>query len=139
MYGVKCFQHPLNLPNVLENICLVWFGLVWFYGKSTIVGYSMQNLFFIHKIILFQTIQFRIITQFQCQKRFYFKKLSLAYKKGSISNNLVKHSLVLFEPTIGPYLMLPFRTTVNLGAMAMNRYSVYHKDATSLEPNYSIV
>ena len=27
---------------------LVWFGLVWFYGISTIVGYLMPNPFYTH-------------------------------------------------------------------------------------------
>ena len=35
-----------------------WFGLVWFYGISTIVGYSMLNPFYTYK-------------------RFYFKQFSL--------------------------------------------------------------
>ena len=56
--------------------------------------------------VLFQAIQFSIITQFQCQKQFYFKQFNLvkvkfnSIKKGSISNNSVEHtySLVLFDP-----------------------------------------
>ena len=38
---------------------LVWFGLVWFYGTSTIVGYRIPSLFYINK-------------------QFYFKRFSLA-------------------------------------------------------------
>ena len=37
---------------------LVWFGLIWFYATSTIVGYLMTNP------VLFQTIQFSISTHF---------------------------------------------------------------------------
>ena len=40
---------------------LVWF---WFYGISTIVGYLMPNPFLYKLRVLFQTIQFRISTQF---------------------------------------------------------------------------
>ena len=43
---------------------LVWFGFVWFYGTSTIVGYLMLNLFLYTQTVLFQTIQFSISTQF---------------------------------------------------------------------------
>ena len=39
---------------IIALIGLVWFGLVWFYGISTIVGYSIPNP------VLFQTIQFGI-------------------------------------------------------------------------------
>ena len=36
---------------ILQHVCdmgkdLVWFGLVWFYGISTIVGYLMPNPFY---------------------------------------------------------------------------------------------
>ena len=50
-----------------NNSCkvgLVWFGLVWFYGISTIVGYLMPNPFVNLKTVLFQTLQFRISTNF---------------------------------------------------------------------------
>ena len=33
-----------DLPGKVQS-SLVWFGLVWFYGISTIVGYLMPNLF----------------------------------------------------------------------------------------------
>ena len=50
---------------------LVWFGLVWFYGISTFVGYLMPNPFLYKKSVLFQTIQFNMSTQFNYQKYFY--------------------------------------------------------------------
>ena len=43
---------------------LVWFGLVYFYGISTIVGYLMPNPFLYILTVLFQTIQFSISTVF---------------------------------------------------------------------------
>ena len=55
-------------------ICTCLFG---FYGISTFVGYLTPNPFLCKWIDLFQTIQFSISTQFDCQKRFYFKLLSL--------------------------------------------------------------
>ena len=86
----------------MDNILgLVWF--VGFYGISTFVGYLMPNPF-LCKSVLFQTIQFSISTQFNCQKHFYFKLFKLLYvtiqlsvntvlmsKNSSISNNSVKH------------------------------------------------
>ena len=56
---------------------VVW--LVEFYGISTFVGYLTPNLFFM-KIVLFQTIQFSLSTQFKC-------KYSLIVKNISISSN----------------------------------------------------
>ena len=47
-------------------------------------------------------------TQFECQKQFYSQQFGLAWV----------HSLVLFDPYIGPYQVLPFRARVNLGVKA---------------------
>ena len=57
-----------------------WFGLVWFYGTSTIVGYLMSNPLLYLYTVLFQTIQFSITLVFylhtvKCKKQFCFKKL----------------------------------------------------------------
>ena len=41
------------------------------------------------KTVLFKTVQFSISTQIQCQKQFYLKQFSLAYKNSSISKNSV--------------------------------------------------
>ena len=35
-------------------VCLVWFGLVWSYGTSTIVGYLMPNPFYTYKQFYFK-------------------------------------------------------------------------------------
>ena len=50
---------------------------VWVYGISTFVGYLMPNPFLYKWTILFQTIQFNLSTQFNCQKHSYFKQFSL--------------------------------------------------------------
>ena len=57
------------------------FGLVWFYGTSTIVGYLMPNPFLYIQTFLYQTIQFSISTQFQCQKTVPFQKVRSLYVK----------------------------------------------------------
>ena len=41
--------------------------------------------------------------------------------------------LVLFNPKIGPYQVLPLRARVNLGAMAMKGYSAFPKASALLE------
>ena len=46
---------------------------------------------------------------------------------------------VLFSPLIGPYKVLPLRTTVDLGARAMKGYSAFPKAPASLEPPHQIV
>ena len=84
-----------------------FFGLVWFvgfYGISALVSYLMPNPFLCKYSILFQTIQFSISTQFNCQKHFHFKLFKQLYvtiqlsenavlmsRNSSISNNSVKY------------------------------------------------
>ena len=58
------------------------------------------------KTVLFQAVQFRISAQF-----------------------------ILFDPLIGPYQLLPFQASVNLGAMAMKGYSTFGKAQALLEPH----
>ena len=76
--------------------------LVGFYDISTIVRYLMPNPFLCIQIVLFQTIQFTINTQFKCQKQFYFKLFSLVNKvKCSqallcITNNRIKHQSFIY-------------------------------------------
>ena len=47
--------------------------------------------------------------------------------------------LVLFNPLIGPYQVLPLWAKVDLGAMAMKGYSAFPKAPASLEPRHQIV
>ena len=47
--------------------------------------------------------------------------------------------LVLFNPSIGPYVVFPFWARVDLGAMAMKRCSVFPKALASLESHHQIV
>ena len=73
-------------------------------------------------------MQFSISKQFQCQRQFYFKQFSLAYV----------HCLVLFNPQIGPYQVLPLRARVDRGAMAIKGYSAFPKAPALLEPPHEI-
>ena len=47
--------------------------------------------------------------------------------------------MVLFNPLIGPYQVLPLRARVDLEAMAMKGYSVFPKVPALLEPHHQIV
>ena len=50
---------PLNKETKPNHIGLVWFGLVWFYGITTIVGYLMPNKFNTYKQSYFK--QFSLV------------------------------------------------------------------------------
>ena len=83
---------------------LIWRGrfnrsdiewLVGFYGISTFVGYLTPNPFLCKLSVPFQTIQFSMSTQFNCQKYFDFKLFSLfkqLYIKLQFSVNTVSMS-----------------------------------------------
>ena len=72
--GIR-WLYPLQKGKIFpKNECPVC--LLGFYGISAFVGYLTPIPFFI-QIVLFQTIQFSMSTQFNCQKHFYFKLLSL--------------------------------------------------------------
>ena len=47
--------------------------------------------------------------------------------------------LVLFNPYIGPYQVLPLWARVDLGVMAMKGYPVSPKAPALLEPHHQIV
>ena len=47
--------------------------------------------------------------------------------------------LVLFNPYIGPYQVLPLQARVDLEAMAIKGYSAFPKTPALLEPHHQIV
>ena len=76
LYNTTIINSLLSYIQISFSCVLVrW--LVGFYGISTFVGYLTPNPFLYTWSILFQTIQFSINTQFNCQKHFYFKLFSL--------------------------------------------------------------
>ena len=84
-----------------------------------IIDNSIKHHLFVHthlndQTVLFQTIQFNIITQFKCQT-------------------------LLFEAWIGPYQVLPLRARVDLEVMAMKGYSAFPKAPALLDLHYQIV
>ena len=93
------------------------------------------------KTVQFQIILFSISTQFKCKhgsivkKTFLFQTIQFN-KKIQFS---ISMPLVLFNPQIGPYQVLPRRATVDLGAMAMKRCFVFPKALALLGPHHQIV
>ena len=74
--------------------------LVGFYGISTFLGYLMPNPFLYKYSVLFQTIQFSMSTQFNCQKHFYLKLFSLfkqLYITIQFSVSTISMSKILFQ------------------------------------------
>ena len=75
-----------RLFNAKSFLCIyikyIWFRLVGFYGRSTIVGYLMPKTFY---IVQFETIQFSLnkvfffVYSLLNLKKSYFKQFSLAY------------------------------------------------------------
>ena len=63
----KQIKRHIKLHRISTINMIGW--LFGFYGISTFVGYLMPNPF----LCKFQTIQFSMSTQFNCQKHFYFK------------------------------------------------------------------
>ena len=100
-----CVSTLLGLFNAKLNF--KQFSLVW----VEFFVYKKLNV----KTVLLKTIQFSISTQFQCQKQFYFKQFS----------STEVHSLVLFDPWIGANQVLLLQVRVDLGVMAMKRYSAF--------------
>ena len=65
--------------------------------------------------------------QFKCKYGLIFKNVSiLNYSVYSIHFN-ISMLLVLFNPWIGPYQVLPLQVRVDLGAIAMKGYSAFPK------------
>ena len=90
------------------------------------------------KTVPFQTIQFSISTQFKCKYGLIVKNISIsAIQCTQIIQFSISMPLLLFIP--GSYQVLPFRAGVDLGAMAMKRYSAFPQALASLEPHHQIV
>ena len=82
------------------------------------------------KTVLFRTVPFSVI-QFQRKKKnkhLYYKQFSLA---------LIR-SLVPFDPWIWPSHMLPLWAKLDLGLMAIKRWSTFLKALASLDPQHQI-
>ena len=91
------------------------------------------------KTVPFQTIQFNISMQFKCKYKVELSKIFL-FQAIQFSQTIliqtiqfrISTQLVLFNPYIGPYQVLPCRVRVNLGAIPMKGYSAFPKALASL-------
>ena len=61
MSGTRPSMTSFHISPVAEGLI---FDLVWFHGISTFVGYLIPNPFSCKQLVLFQTIQFSMSTQF---------------------------------------------------------------------------
>ena len=67
-YGTSTIVgYSMRDPFLYIYIKDMGFNLVWFHGISTIVGYLIPNPFLYIKTVQFQTIQISISTQFKCE------------------------------------------------------------------------
>ena len=75
--------------------------------------------------------------QFKCKKGLIVKNISISsYSVNQTIQFSISMPLVLFNPYIGPYQVLPFQARVDLRAMAMKGCSVLPKAPVLLGPHY---
>ena len=92
------------------------------------------------KTVPFQIIQFSISTLFKCKYSFNVKTFLFQVILFSLTIQFsISMPLVIFNPLILPYQVLPRRARVDLGAMAMNGYSVSPKAPALLGSHRQIV
>ena len=74
---IKIYSQDTGMEFGMKKCWLVSQLVVEFYDISTVLGYVTPNPFLCKYLVLFQTIQFSMNTQFNCQKYFYFQLFSL--------------------------------------------------------------
>ena len=91
----------------------------------------------------FQRIQFSISTQFKYMYGLVVNNIFISSYSVIQFTQTIQFSisipLVLFNPLIGPYQVLPRRARVDLGAMAIKGYSAFPKARALLEPHHQII
>ena len=114
-----------------------------FYIKKTI-QFSVSTVS-MSKTVQFQSNQFTISTRLKYQYGLIVK--TVQFQAIHFSQTLriqtiqfsIRMKLVLFNPYIGPYQMLPFRARVDPGEIVLKGFSVFPKAPESLEPDHQIV
>ena len=96
------------------------------------------NTILMSKKVLFQIIQLSISTQFKYKYCLIVKAFQAIQFAQTIHFN-ISMLLVLFNPWIWPYQVLPLRARVDLGAMTIKGYSAFPKAPVLLEPHHLIV
>ena len=105
---------------------MIWFGLVlWPINRYRLFNAKSS---FIHKPVLFKTIQFIISTVS------FYTQLNVKTVLFQTIQFIQVQSLVLFT-----YQTPPLRAVVDLGAMAMKGYSTFPKAPALLESSYLII
>ena len=87
--------YPTAMSLIAPLLFLQVGWLVRFYGILTILGYLTPNPFLCKLSVLFQTIQFSISIQFNCQKHFYFEQFVYSNSSNSANSVLNKHRFCL--------------------------------------------
>ena len=111
------------------------FGLVWFYGISTIVGYLMINPLYTYISNINMIFKDILSPSFFCTMLNGFKYCYVSHNLASVIN--VHTKFVLFDPLIGPRKVLPFWVRVDLRAMAMKGSSTFSK-YPRLDPHHQM-
>ena len=100
-----------------------------------------QSFIYTHlndQTVLFQTIHHSISKVFFfCLHTVKCKTTVFLTIQFSISTQL-NYQTVLFDPKIGPYQVITLQTRVDIGVMAVKRFSVIPKASTSLKPHIQI-
>ncbi len=102
------------------------------------------------KTVPFQTTQFSISIQFKCKYSLIVKNIpsrtflfqAIQFSPTVLIQTIqfsISTQLVLFNPEIGLYQVLPFWARVDLGVMVMKGYSAFPKVPASLEPHHQII
>ena len=142
--SISCYSVQSSNSNSAHSVqykyrfCLHRYMSKQFYIKqSSLVEIQFQY----QKTVLFQIIQFNISTHFKCKYGLIVKKnfLFQAIQFNQTIQFSISMLLVLFNPQIGPYQVLPRRARVDLGVMAMKGYSVFPKAPALLGPHHQIV
>ena len=116
---------------------MIWFGLVGFYGISTILGYLMLNPLYTYILNIYICKH----SQTSLMSSLYPVKLFLILLNNR--NNLVNYSFVctqfvIFDSLMEPYQVLLLQVRIDLRAMAMKWYSVFTK-SPNLKAHHQIV
>ena len=106
--------------NLASTLLIRLYTVKWFQVLLCITNNSIRTSFVYTQLncqtVLFLKIQFNVIhwfTQFKSQ-------------------------IVVFDPLIGPYKLLPLWVRVDLGTTAMKEYSTFSK-VPGLEPHYQMI
>ena len=91
------------------------------------------------KTVQFQTIQFSISTQFKCKYGLIVNNICISSYFSQIIQFRISMPLVLFNPSIGPYQVLPHRDQSVPGSDVNEGVLRIPQSSSIAEPHYQIV